>query len=167
MPTLFSAHRLVFFAMFGVLSASVFACSTKESPPSSSGDDDDDSTTSDNKGGTSSTSSSYCCGLNGEYWDCPSSKALDRCADLDNPDPSDCTKRTKACSGSESSTSTDTPSDQDDPLADCERKGKNNLCSLAEQPILYNCPLGSESRGDCMWVADNDDKTESFYCCPQ
>jgi hypothetical protein len=53
-------------------------------------------------GATSSTTtttqtSSFCCSINRVSYDCPDSAAVDRCANLDNPDPSSCTRRSSAC----------------------------------------------------------------------
>lgn len=99
------AQKLALLAIFGVLSASVFACSTKEdagssgtkSSKSSGDDDDDDDSTSNKTGSSTTTTESYCCGYNDEYWDCPTSKAFEKCTDFSNYDPSECTARSNAC----------------------------------------------------------------------
>jgi hypothetical protein len=48
--------------------------------------------TSSSTGSTTSSSTTFDCCLNGQYYSCPSHSALDKCGDLNAPDPSECTR---------------------------------------------------------------------------
>lgn len=48
-------------------------------------------------GSTSSTTTTFCCSINSRSFDCPDQAAVQKCANLDNPDPSDCTRRSTSC----------------------------------------------------------------------
>lgn len=44
-----------------------------------------------------STTTTFCCSINGRSYDCPDQSSVEQCANLDNPDPSRCTRRTSSC----------------------------------------------------------------------
>ncbi|MCU0698741.1 MAG: hypothetical protein MUC96_19745 [Myxococcaceae bacterium] len=48
-------------------------------------------------GSSSSSSASFCCSINSTSYDCPNQAAVEKCANLSNPDPSDCTRRSARC----------------------------------------------------------------------
>jgi hypothetical protein len=81
-------HRVIiaFVVSFAV------ACGVAPEPSGSEG-----GSASGTGGSSSSSSTTFCCSINSTSYDCPNQAAVEKCANLSNPDPSDCTRRTARC----------------------------------------------------------------------
>ena len=147
-------------------------------PDDASGDnsssDDNSSSENDSSTNSSSTEVAYCC-LNGRYYDCPGSDAVDSCT-LSNG-PGECTRDgTKDAECGTSTDDTDDSDNSDDTTTssggeigdECQKDAdcKSDIC-IGDPGAAYGyCSKQCDSFSDCpsFWSCEELGDTSTTYC---